>query len=118
MIWPVSHVASDLKAVEHGLGEAENYVFRPATLTQRLVRIAVWILILAVAIGILHLAGVNPFGWIRRLFRLMGQIDIKYLVAGIAFQTVNLVFVGFSYIAIWRSAYPQAHKIPAAQIIT
>ena len=118
MICAVSHVAKDFSVAVHELGEVENYVFHPASLTQRVVRIAVWIAILAAAFGLLHLVGVNPFGWVRRVVTLMGQIDTKDLIAGISFQTANLVLVGFSYVAIWRAAYPQAHKIPAAQVIT
>lgn len=118
MIRCVSHVAKDFKTAEHELGEVEEFVFRPATLTQRVVRIVVWLLIIAIALGILRLAGVNPFGWLRRVIDLMSQIDLKYLLVGLALQTVNLVVIGYAYVAIWRSAYPQAHKIPVAQIIT
>lgn len=118
MIRAVSSVGKDLKALEHELGTAESDVFEPATLRQRIIRIAVWLLIIAIALGVLHIVGVNPFGWVRRVFALMGEIDTKYLVAGMTFQTFNLVLVGFSYVAIWRSAYPEARKIPVAQIIT
>ncbi|MGI9187329.1 MAG: hypothetical protein ACR2J9_07405, partial [Gaiellales bacterium] len=111
------HPAHDLTAVEHDARAAEEFAFEPTTPFQKLVRIVVWLVIVAGTLLLLQLIGIDPIGWIRRVFTTMEDIEPKYLVAGIVFQTVNVLLVGFAYVAIWRSAYVQAAKIPVGQVV-
>lgn len=118
MIPRVSGAARDLEAVERRLDDAEVYAFGPATARRRLVRIAVWVAIVIAALLLLQAVGIDPVGWLRRVIATMEGIEPRYLVAGLLFQTVNLLLVGFAYVAIWRSAYPQSVKVPVGQIVT
>jgi uncharacterized membrane protein YbhN (UPF0104 family) len=117
MILPVSHAARDLEAVEHGLHDVDEFVFEPTTHLQKLVRIVIWLAIVIGTLLLLQAIGIDPIGWVRHVFTTMEDIEPKYLIAGIVFQTVNVLLVGFAYVAIWRSAYPQAGKIPVGQVV-
>lgn len=117
MIPRVSSAASDLEAVGHDLHDVEEYVFEPSTPSQKALRIVVWLVIVSGTLMLLQAIGIDPVGWIRRVFTSMEDIAPRYLVAGLVFQTANVLLVGFAYVAIWRAAYPQATKIRVGQIV-
>ncbi len=116
MIRGVSHV-QNIKAVGHDLHEAEEFVFEPTTVPQKILRIVVWLAIVFGTLAALQAIGIDPIGWLRGVANSMADIEPKYLIAGIVFQTANVLLVGFAYVAIWRSAYPQAGKIPVGQVV-
>ncbi len=90
----------------------------PALPRQRIIRIVVTLLAIAIVLALLQLVGVDPIAWVRALFRAMGKIPTPYIVAGIASQTINVMLVGLAYVAVWRAAYPGAKKLPIMQIAT
>lgn len=117
MITIVGHGARELTTIEHDLDDVGDVVFEPTTPVQKALRIVVWLAIVIGTLLLLQALGIDPIGWVRRVFTTMEDIEPRYLIAGIVFQTANLLLVGFAYVAIWRSAYPKASRIPVGQIV-
>ena len=115
MIQRVSRAAHDLQAAAH---EAEALTIEPATLRQRIIRILLWLAVLGIAVLALNLVGVHPLRWLASVISSMGDIEPRYLIAGIALQTANVVLVGLAYVAVWRAAYPGATAIRPMQVAT
>ena len=98
-------------------------VFEPsaqehANLRQRGLRIVLWLAGIAIVLAILQVIGVDPIAWLKTLFSTMGKVSTGSLIGAITAQTINLLLTGLAYVAIWRSAYPQAKSVPAMQIVT
>ena len=73
---------------------------------RRLVKIAGWLLGVALAILVLNLLGVDVRGWFSDLWDQIKAVPVGYIVAGLAFQSAQTFFAGLSYYGILRAAYP------------
>ena len=82
---------------------------------RRLVRVAAWLVGLAVLVGILQLLGVDVRGWLEDLWDQIRAIPTGYLVAGVALETGQTVLTGLSYYGILAAAFPG--EVSAVQIV-
>jgi uncharacterized membrane protein YbhN (UPF0104 family) len=90
----------------------------PASVRRRAVRIILWLVVVGVVLALLEAVGVDLIGWLGDLLDVMRRIPLPYLIVGLLAHAVNVVLVGFAYVAIWRAAYPAAAAVPVLQIIT
>src|SRR5437899_12120646 len=85
---------------------AEPTAEAPPTRKRRIVKIAAWLVGLALFWLTLQLLGVDVRGWLEQLWDDLTSIPTAYLVAAIAVQTGSTVFAGLSYYGILSVAYP------------
>jgi uncharacterized membrane protein YbhN (UPF0104 family) len=76
------------------------------------VKVALWLVGLAVAIVILNLLGVDVVGWLRDLWDQIKAVPVGYIVAGLTFQTGQTVLAGVSYYGILKAAYGDEVSLP------
>jgi uncharacterized membrane protein YbhN (UPF0104 family) len=75
---------------------------------RRIVKIALWIVGLALFWLVLDLLGVDVWGWLKDLWHQVKAIwehNPGYLIAAVAFQTGQTFFAGVSYYGILKAAY-------------
>src|SRR5437899_12361456 len=87
------------------IAATDTAVIRPSR-KRRIVRIAAWLVGLALFWLVLQLLGVDVRGWLEQLWDDLASIPTGYLVAAIAVQTGSTVFAGVSYYGILSAAYP------------
>jgi uncharacterized membrane protein YbhN (UPF0104 family) len=73
---------------------------------RRLVKVAAWLIGIALVVVVLNLFGVDVVGWLQDLWEEIKDVPPGYMVAGVAFQTGATFFAGLSYYGILRAAYP------------
>jgi len=73
---------------------------------RRAVRIASWILGLVVLLALLHLAGVDVWGWLTQLWDTVTEISFAYILLGCFFQGLQTVLTALGWYGILRYAYP------------
>jgi uncharacterized membrane protein YbhN (UPF0104 family) len=73
---------------------------------RRLVKVAGWLVGIALVVVVLNLLGVDVQGWLSDLWEQIKDVPPGYIVAGLAFQSGQTVFAGLSYYGILRAAYP------------
>jgi uncharacterized membrane protein YbhN (UPF0104 family) len=73
---------------------------------RRLVKIATWLGGTALALIVLNLLGIDVRGWLSDLWQQIKDVPVGYIVAGLAFQSLQTFFAGLSYYGILRAAYP------------
>jgi hypothetical protein len=86
--------------------------FNDPSRRSRLVKVALWLVGLAVAIVILNLLGVDVVGWLRDLWDQIEAVPVGYVVAGLTFQTGQTVLAGVSYYGILKAAYGDEVSLP------
>ena len=79
-----------------------------ASLTRRLVRIAIWIVGLLVLNAILQAIGVDILGWLGELWESMTEISLGYVILGCVLQGLQTVLTALGWYGILRYAYPGA----------
>jgi uncharacterized membrane protein YbhN (UPF0104 family) len=79
--------------------------FNDPSRRSRLVKIALWLVGLAVAIALLNLVGVDVLGWLQDLWDQIKAVPVGYIVAGLVFQTGQTVLAAVSYYGILKAAY-------------
>jgi uncharacterized membrane protein YbhN (UPF0104 family) len=82
---------------------------------RRLLRVAAWLVGVAVLVGILQLLGVDVRGWLGDLWDQIRAIPTGYLVAGLTLETGQTVLTGLSYYGILAAAFPG--EVSAVQIV-
>ena len=75
---------------------------------RRLVKVASWVLGVALAVFVLQLLGVDVRGWISELWDSLTEISIGYLLAGLALQTVQTTLTALGWYFILRAGYPSS----------
>ena len=80
--------------------------FHDPSRPRRLVKIAGWLVGIALAVVVLNLFGVDVVGWLSDLWDEIRSVPTGYMVGGIVFQTGQTLFAGLSYYGILRAAYP------------
>src|SRR5262249_8646982 len=77
------------------------------TLSHRLLRIAVWVLGVALVIFILDLVGVPVSDWIRDLFRKIREVPAWAVVGGVVLQSLQTTLASVAWLTILRAAFPR-----------
>ncbi len=73
---------------------------------RRLLRIASWIVGLLVFLVVLHLLGVDVWGWLEELWASLTEISIGYIILGCIFQGLQTTLTALGWYGILRYAYP------------
>jgi uncharacterized membrane protein YbhN (UPF0104 family) len=73
---------------------------------RRIVKIVAWIVGLVLLLVILHVAGVDVWGWLTELWDTVTEISFWYLVVGCLFQGLQTVLTALGWYGILRYAYP------------
>ncbi len=87
------------------MSEAVVTVERPSK-GRRIVKIGSWIAGLVVVLALLHLAGVDVWGWITELWDTLTEISIGYIILGCIFQGLQTTLTALGWYGILRYAYP------------
>jgi len=90
--------------------------FNDPSRRSRLIKIALWLVGIALAIVVLNLLGVDVIGWLRDLWDQIKAVPVGYIVAGLIFQTGQTVLAGVSYYGILKAAY--GDEVSLAPIVT
>jgi uncharacterized membrane protein YbhN (UPF0104 family) len=80
----------------------------PASIGPRLLRIAAWVLGVALVIGVLDLLGIPISEWIHSLFRKVAQVPAWAVAAGVVLETLQTGLAALVWLAILRAAFPRA----------
>jgi len=88
------------------MGEALTAPAPPSRINWR--RLLLGAVALAIVWIALDLLGWAVREWFRELWDTMTEISLGYLIAGLAFQTVQTTFVALAWLPILRYAYPDA----------
>jgi glycosyltransferase 2 family protein len=72
----------------------------------RLLRIAAWIVGTLLVLVLLHLAGIDVWGWFEELWSTLTEISIGYILLGCLFQGLQTVLTALGWYGILRYAYP------------
>ena len=73
---------------------------------RRVVKIVAWIVGLVVLLAVLHLAGVDVWGWLTQLWDTVSSISFVYIVLGCLFQALQTTLTALGWYGILRYAYP------------
>jgi uncharacterized membrane protein YbhN (UPF0104 family) len=73
---------------------------------RRVVKIVSWILGLVVLLALLHLAGIDVWGWISELWDTLTEISVAYILLGCVFQALQTTLTALGWYGILRYAYP------------
>ena len=79
---------------------------------RRLVKVATWLVGVAVVVVILHLLGVDVVGWLDDLWQQIKDVPPGYIVTALIFQAGQTVLAGVSYYGILSAAYPGEVSLP------
>ena len=80
--------------------------FHDSSRPWRFLKLALWIVGIAIALLICNLAGWDVRDWFARLWDTMTSISIGYIVAGLTFQTIQTTLTGLAWYYILVAAYP------------
>ncbi|MGZ8694599.1 MAG: lysylphosphatidylglycerol synthase transmembrane domain-containing protein [Gaiellaceae bacterium] len=75
---------------------------------RRFVKIGAWFLGIALFFGLLQLLGVDIRGWLSEFWDALKEISAKYVVAGLALQTVQTTLIAFGWWQILKFGYREA----------
>jgi uncharacterized membrane protein YbhN (UPF0104 family) len=87
------------------MSEAAVTLVRPSK-QKRILKIAAWIVGLVAVLVVLHLAGVDVWGWISQLWDTLTEISFAYIVLGCIFQGLQTTLTALGWYGILRYAYP------------
>ena len=80
--------------------------FHDRSRSRRLVKIALWLLGIAVVLAICHVAGFGVLDWFESVWDTMKEISIQYIVAGVFFQTIQTTLTALAWYFILAAGYP------------
>jgi len=83
---------------------------------RRLVKVAAWLVGIALVVVLLHLAGIDVVGWLEDLWDQIRDVPPAYIVSALVFQAGQTVLAGVSYYGILKVAYPG--EVTLAPIVT
>ena len=83
---------------------------------RRLIKVAAWLVGIALVVVLLHLAGIDVVGWLEELWDQIRDVPPAYIVSALVFQTGQTVFAGVSYYGILSAAYPG--EVSLAPVVT
>jgi uncharacterized membrane protein YbhN (UPF0104 family) len=73
---------------------------------KRTAKIVSWIVGLVVLLAILHLIGVDVWGWLESLWDTVTEISVGYIILGCLFQGAQTCLTALGWYGILRYAYP------------
>jgi uncharacterized membrane protein YbhN (UPF0104 family) len=73
---------------------------------RRVLRVTVWVGVLAAAGLVCQLLGIDISGWISDLWDAISDVAVGYLILGLILQTAQTVLTALAWVAILRAAYP------------
>ncbi len=73
---------------------------------RRILRVSAWIAGTLVALGLLHVAGIDVLGWFEDLWSTLTEISIGYILLGCFFQGLQTMLTALGWYGILRYAYP------------
>jgi uncharacterized membrane protein YbhN (UPF0104 family) len=73
---------------------------------RRVLRIAGWLAGTLVVLGLLHVAGIDVWGWFEDLWTTLTEISIGYILLGCLFQGLQTMLTALGWYGILRYAYP------------
>jgi uncharacterized membrane protein YbhN (UPF0104 family) len=73
---------------------------------RRVIRIAAWVAGTLVALGLLHVAGIDVWGWFEDLWSTLTEISIGYILLGCLFHGLQTMLTALGWYGILRYAYP------------
>jgi uncharacterized membrane protein YbhN (UPF0104 family) len=76
------------------------------TKRRRIVKIVSWVVGLVVLLAVLHLLGVDVWGWLTQLWDTVTDISFLYIVLGCLFQGLQTTLTALGWYGILRYAYP------------
>jgi uncharacterized membrane protein YbhN (UPF0104 family) len=74
----------------------------------RLLRIAVWLAALALALYVLDLLGVPVAKWVHDFFKQLRSVPAGAIAGGVILETVQTTFAAMAWLTILRAAFPDA----------
>jgi uncharacterized membrane protein YbhN (UPF0104 family) len=74
--------------------------------SRRIVKIVSWVVGLVLLLVVLHLAGVDVWGWLTQLWDTVTEISFAYAVLGCVFQGLQTTLTALGWYGILRYAYP------------
>ena len=83
-------------------------------LGRRLLRIAIWVGGVAIAIFLLDLVGIPVSDWIADLLKKIREVPPWAVVAGVVLQTAQIAFAALAWLAILRAAFPRSRSATAS----
>jgi uncharacterized membrane protein YbhN (UPF0104 family) len=83
---------------------------------RRLVKVAAWLVGIALVVVLLHLAGIDVIGWLEELWDQIRDVPPAYIASALLFQAGQTVFAGVSYYGILSAAYPG--EVSLAPVVT
>jgi uncharacterized membrane protein YbhN (UPF0104 family) len=72
----------------------------------RILKIVSWIVGLVVFLALLHVAGVDVWGWLEELWSTVTEISLGYVILGCVFQFAQTCLTALGWYGILRYAYP------------
>ena len=73
---------------------------------RRVVRIVAWLVGLVVFLAVLHVLGVDVWGWLEELWHTVTEISLGYVILGCIFQGLQTTLTALGWYGILRYAYP------------
>jgi uncharacterized membrane protein YbhN (UPF0104 family) len=77
-------------------------------LLQRVLRVAVWLAGVALALYVLDLLGVPVAKWVHDFFKQLRSVPAGAIAGGVLLETLQTTFAAVAWLAILRAAFPQA----------
>jgi uncharacterized membrane protein YbhN (UPF0104 family) len=90
--------------------------FNDESRPRRLGKVLAWLAGFALLVLVLQLLGVDVSGWLNELWDALTDVELKYIVAGLALQTVQTTLTALGWYGILRAGYPSA-EIPYRSIL-
>lgn len=73
---------------------------------RRVIKTLAWILGILAILAVLHLAGIDVWGWFQELWDAVTEISAGYVILGCIFQGAQTALTGLGWYGILRYAYP------------
>jgi uncharacterized membrane protein YbhN (UPF0104 family) len=73
---------------------------------RRIVKIVAWLVGLVLLLAVLHVLGVDVWGWLEQLWDTVKEISIGYIILGCIFQGAQTCLTALGWYGILRYAYP------------
>lgn len=80
--------------------------FEDRSRKRRLIKVAAWLAAIALLLVVLDLSGADIAGWLSDLWDTLTEISLQYIVAGLAFQTVQTTLTALAWYSILAAGYP------------
>src|SRR5512132_2037103 len=94
------------------MSDAAVTLVRPSR-QRRVLKIVSWVVGLVVLLAVLHLLGVDVWGWLTELWDTVSEISLFYILLGCLFQGLQTVLTALGWYGILRYAPPRAGDVHA-----